>query len=201
MTAAGWNRIGNRDAVPRKRFEAWGILRVLNNPRYAGLSPWKGEILCKAEWPAYVSPHQFATLRDRRTRTRSTSIGPRPKQPFLLVGIGCCGGCHCPIHAITGVPRQDGSQLRRYLCSGTSESTAVLCGLMPSRLTLSSFSASRASCATGRRQPPQSVLLLRLRMTRVSSSSSVGSPARSRPMTSQQLARYSTSCEITRDPC
>jgi Recombinase/Homing endonuclease associated repeat len=116
VTADGWRTVGGRNAAKPGRYEAWGILRVLNNPRYAGLSPWKGEILARAQWPAYITPEQFSSLRPRRKRIRS--IGPRPRQPFLLVGVARCADCLSTIRAITGVPRQDGSQMRSYMCSG-----------------------------------------------------------------------------------
>ncbi len=119
VTAAGWTTARGLRTGRQVRFEAWGILRILNNPRYAGLSPWKGEVLAHADWPGFVTPAEFATLRVRRTRERRiTSIGPRPRQPFLLVGVARCSYCLSSIHAITGVARQDGSRARSYLCSG-----------------------------------------------------------------------------------
>jgi DNA invertase Pin-like site-specific DNA recombinase len=119
VTAAGWTTARGLRTGRQVRFEAWGVLRILNNPRYAGLSAWKGDVLARAEWPAFISPEQFARLRIRRTRERRiTSIGPRPSQPFLLVGVARCNYCLSAIHAITGTVRQDGSQARSYLCVG-----------------------------------------------------------------------------------
>ena len=119
VTAAGWTTARGLRTGRRVRFEAWGILRILNNPRYAGLSPWKGEVLADAEWPAFITQAEFATLRVRRTRERRiVSIGPRPRQPFLLVGVARCSHCLSPVHAITGIVRQDGSRARSYLVRG-----------------------------------------------------------------------------------
>ncbi len=115
VTAAGWQTVRRRG-----RYEAWGILRILNNPRYAGLSPWKGEILGPADWPAYITPEQFATLRVREKRRPRISIGPQPLRPYLLVSVARCGHCHSTMRAVTGKPRQDGTQRRSYKCSGHS---------------------------------------------------------------------------------
>ncbi len=118
--AAGWTTPRGRHRGEPVRFEAWGILRVLRNPRYAGLSPWKGEILAPAHWPAYITPDAFEALRNKRIgKRRAVSLGPgRPRQPFLLVGVARCALCGSAIHAITATPRRDGTQRRTYVCAG-----------------------------------------------------------------------------------
>jgi hypothetical protein len=120
VNAEGWRTTGGRTKAGAKPFEAWGILRILNNPRYAALSPWNGEVLAPAEWPALINPEEFETLRQRRTRERRTDrLGPQPRQPYLLVGIARCGLCGATIQAITGRPtRRDGTRSRRYVCRG-----------------------------------------------------------------------------------
>ena len=120
VNAAGWTTPRGRRRGEQVRFEGWGILRVLRNPRYAGLSPWKGEILAEAEWPRYVTPEVFVALRAKRMgKRRAVSLGPgRPRQPCLLVGVARCAACGAAIRAITGTPRLDGTQKRTYLCAG-----------------------------------------------------------------------------------
>ena len=117
VTANGWTTPrGSHDGLPM-RFEAAGILRVLRNPRYAGLSTWKGEVLARAQWPAYISPEEFRALSSKRMgKRRSRSLGPYPKEPFLLVGVARCSLCGSAIHAVTYAVRSDGTCARKYLC-------------------------------------------------------------------------------------
>jgi hypothetical protein len=59
--------------------EPWnsgGVLRVLHNPRYAGLAATNGEIVGEGQWPAYVSPRQH-----QRLQTQITALARAPQTP------------------------------------------------------------------------------------------------------------------------
>ena len=74
---------------------AWSIDRVLcilRNPRYAGLSATKGEVLGRGQWPAYITELQHHRLRARLARPRWTKQ-PRQLEPYLLARLARCGYC------------------------------------------------------------------------------------------------------------
>ena len=90
------------------------VILVLNNPRYAGVSPWRGEILGPAKWPAYITPSAYAKLHERPLRAyRRTNL---PSESFLLRRLMVCAVCGSGVICCTGKPRRDGSRARSYTC-------------------------------------------------------------------------------------
>jgi hypothetical protein len=119
ISDAGWHTRPTRVPLPRP----WSIdriTRLLGNPRYAGMSAVRGEVMAKGCWPAYITEGQHATIRARLHRGRRT----RPavvRQSFLLAGILVCGRCGAQMRTWTGRRRQNGSHTRRYACTSPRE--------------------------------------------------------------------------------
>jgi hypothetical protein len=108
--ASRWNAAGHTTGqAPWKRLErgelspwrADSVRRVLLNPRYAGLRPFKGrETPVKAQWPALVPEETYRAavrlLNDPQRRTGGAGAAARQ----LLTGIAVCGvpGCGFTVH-------------------------------------------------------------------------------------------------------
>jgi DNA invertase Pin-like site-specific DNA recombinase len=115
LTARGWRTSPRRADHRPMPFSAGRIWQVLANPRYAGLSPLKGEILGPANWPAYITPAEFYARQAARPSYRRLASGREPLA-YLLRRLVVCGKCGCGMSSVTGRPRADGSRARRYIC-------------------------------------------------------------------------------------
>jgi hypothetical protein len=112
---AGWQ---TKPLVRRQRPKAWdvqGVLDVLKNPRYAGLSASKGQVLGRGQWPVYISERQHYRLKARFAAPRPTRT-PRKREPYLLSRLARCGYCGTGVHCHTGQQRTDDSFIRSYCC-------------------------------------------------------------------------------------
>jgi DNA invertase Pin-like site-specific DNA recombinase len=112
---AGWQ---TKPLVKHQQPKAWdiqGVLDVLQNPRYAGLSASKGHVLGRGQWPAYISERQHHKLKARFAAPRPT-MTPRKREPYLLSRLARCGYCGTGMHCHTGSRRADGSFERKYCC-------------------------------------------------------------------------------------
>ncbi len=116
-------RCVNRDGwltAPRKRelspapFSPAFIRWILTNPRYAGLSIYKGEVVAKGQWPAYISVAEHERLAARAIKDHKRPALPR--EPFLLAHLAGCALCACYMLTISGPVRRDGTRRRTYIC-------------------------------------------------------------------------------------
>ena len=107
-----------KDHRPRP-FDTNRLAQSLDNPAYAGLVVYHGEVLpTPGNWPAYVSPEDFWRLRaERRARAHTTARRPgRPAVGFLLAELAACS-CGRAMRVETyRKPRADGTRTRRYVC-------------------------------------------------------------------------------------
>jgi DNA invertase Pin-like site-specific DNA recombinase len=115
VNEAGWQ---TKPLIGWQRPKAWdvrGVLDVLNNPRYAGLAAYKGEVIARGNWPAYITDREYYRMKRRRSRPKPTKT-PRKRETFLLARLGKCGICGSSLHCFTDEQRSDGTFPRRYLC-------------------------------------------------------------------------------------
>jgi hypothetical protein len=116
LNAAGWQskpRQAGRTPLP---WDSTAVLRILHNPRYAGLSVNKGEIVGQGNWPAYITPRQHHRLQAMIADRWHRRLKHHEAERFLLSRLAKCGRCGEPLHGHTGLQRDDGSFCRRYLC-------------------------------------------------------------------------------------
>jgi DNA invertase Pin-like site-specific DNA recombinase len=112
---AGWL---TKPLIKRQRPKGWdvqSVLDVLQNPRYAGLSASKGQVLGCGQWPAYITERQHYKLKARFAAPRPTRT-PRRRESYLLSRLARCGYCGGGMHCHTGQQRIDGSFARSYCC-------------------------------------------------------------------------------------
>jgi DNA invertase Pin-like site-specific DNA recombinase len=95
---------------------------VLINPRYAGLSVIKGEVVASGHWPAYITPAQHLRLKARK-RGPMRPAGPR--EAYLLRRLMTCGRCGGTLIAFTQAQRKDGTFDRSYACTNNLHSRAA----------------------------------------------------------------------------
>ncbi len=84
------------------------------------LATWKGEIVARGQWPAYITERQqarilarLATPRDHHTRCALDT--------YLLAGLLRCGVCGEPMHVRSYRRHQEGGIRRCYLCASYSK--------------------------------------------------------------------------------
>jgi hypothetical protein len=111
----GWLTEPRRRCDTAQPFTPERIWSVLMNPRYAGLSPLKGEILGRANWPAYISPREFYARHERSRRQHRVATGREPLE-YLLRRVAVCAGCGRGMSVVTGRPRRNGTRSRTYEC-------------------------------------------------------------------------------------
>jgi DNA invertase Pin-like site-specific DNA recombinase len=115
INEAGWR---TKPLIGAQRPKAWdvqSVLDVLQNPRYAGLAAYKGEVVARGRWPAYITEREYYRLKNRLSRPKSTKT-PRKREPYLLALLARCGLCGTALHCHTGQLRSDGTFARRYTC-------------------------------------------------------------------------------------
>lgn len=114
MNNSGW-RTNPGKGKPPGEWRPEQVLAILKNPRYAGLSAWKGEVLAREAWPAYITERQHYRLQARLTCEQSARTPPR-REAYLLRGLLTCGLCGSNLHAVSARARPDGSIPRSYVC-------------------------------------------------------------------------------------
>ena len=120
LNDAGWHTKPRIDDQQPQTWNAAAVLQILHNPRYAGVTATKGEIVAPAHWPAYitVSQHQrIQALIAERLRERQRT---QENQAFLLSRLLQCGRCGEPVGCHAGLPRADRTFARRYICRSHS---------------------------------------------------------------------------------
>ncbi len=113
----------NRDGVATSTGAAWRLTtlrRVLMNPRYAGLTTYRGLPVSRAQWPAILTEDQHVALVARLTDpARRTQTGTTTK--YLLTGICVCGACGARMFASpTG---RKGRYWQVYKCQASAHLT------------------------------------------------------------------------------
>lgn len=89
------------------------VLKYLRNPRLAGHSALRGEIVGTSTWPAIVDPDTWSQV---RALLASRQTGRQPPRVALLAGlIYCC----CGKRMITGARNQGRGGARIYRCEPT----------------------------------------------------------------------------------
>jgi DNA invertase Pin-like site-specific DNA recombinase len=103
--------------VDRPRpFDVGKVYELLHNPRYAALSVYRGEILARGHWPAYISERQHERLCRQLAHPRE-GHSKGPLDTYLLARLACCGRCGHRLRIATGRVRDDGTRARKYVCS------------------------------------------------------------------------------------
>ena len=95
------------------------VCQVLRNPRYAGLSPYKGAIVARGQWPGYITEREHLWITGRIGAFKPTKYR-RKLEPYLFARVGRCGRCGSTLYASTGHEHLDGTFLRRYVCASHS---------------------------------------------------------------------------------
>ena len=117
LNDAGWL---TKPTYRRGRPDRWQIghvMRLLGNPRYAGLAIYGGEIVARGHWPAYITEEEHDRIRAVLAERRPTKA-PRQIESYLLARLVRCGRCGRGMYSMTGQERSDGTFARRYMCSG-----------------------------------------------------------------------------------
>ena len=105
-------------------FDANRVRQTLDNPTYAGLSVYRGDVIGTGSWPAYVSPGDFERLRAERAKRGHVAKrkAGRPPERYALARVAACGECGSPMDCVTDRNvRKDGSRSRRYVCRAHRE--------------------------------------------------------------------------------
>jgi site-specific DNA recombinase len=115
--AHSWNSAG----IVTSRGNPWTISalgKMLRNPRYAGLSTYKGEVVGTGKWKPLVEREIWEALQVRlgTARTRYGRPDQTPASKYLLTYIAFHGVCGSPMQAHHDYQRPD---LLGYTCSDT----------------------------------------------------------------------------------
>jgi site-specific DNA recombinase len=103
-----------------------GLNGILDNPTYAALRRWHGEIIetSGATWPAIVEPETFyawKTWREANGGSLDNHNKVDPVRKYLLTGIARCGVCTGPLNgSATGAVRKDGKRSVKLVCLSAS---------------------------------------------------------------------------------
>jgi recombinase/HNH endonuclease/recombinase-like zinc beta ribbon protein/resolvase-like protein len=112
----GWLTKPVRRIDHPRPFDVGKVYDLLQNPRYAALSTYRGEVLARGHWPAYISERQHERIKARLERPRQ-GYANGPAEAFLLRGLARCGHCAAPLRALTRRAARDGSRSRAYVCA------------------------------------------------------------------------------------
>jgi Recombinase zinc beta ribbon domain/Resolvase, N terminal domain/Recombinase len=115
---AGWLTKPVKTQMTPVPFDVGRVYEILKNPRYAALAAWKGEVLARGCWPAYITERQHEKIK-RQLATPRPTHARRPLESYLLTGLARCGACGHPLNARTWRQR-DGGLHRTYLCASYS---------------------------------------------------------------------------------
>lgn len=116
LNDAGWRTKPNRRGSQPRSWTCEGIHAVLTNPRYAGLSTLKGEIIAQGHWPPYITEREHQRIRTRLSQRRQPKRY-RPLETYLFTRLAHCGRCGSSMQQHTGRERKDGTFSRRYVCA------------------------------------------------------------------------------------
>jgi DNA invertase Pin-like site-specific DNA recombinase len=116
LNDAGWQTKPNRRGSQPRSWTCEGIHAVLTNPRYAGLSTLKGEIIAQGHWPPYITAREHQRIRTRLSQRRQPQRY-RPLEIYLFTRLAHCGRCGSSMQQHTGRKRKDGTFSRRYACA------------------------------------------------------------------------------------
>lgn len=99
------------------------VRQVLENIIHAGYNTFKGENY-KGTHEPIISYEKWLTVQEelakRQKEAYSKYNNPRPFQSkYLLSGLVRCGYCNSTLELRFGVPRKDGTRLKRYQCKST----------------------------------------------------------------------------------
>lgn len=116
LNSRGWQTKAIRRIDRPRPFDGGKVYELLLNARYAGLATYRGEVLARGHWPAYVSECQQIRIVQRLRAPRPTS--PRRQiEPYLLEGVVWCRRCGARLRKVTGNLRDDGTVSRAYVCA------------------------------------------------------------------------------------
>jgi hypothetical protein len=124
LNDAGWQTKPNRRGSQPRSWTCEGIHAVLTNPRYAGLSTLKGEIIAKGHWPQYITEREHQRIRTRLSQRRQPKRY-RPLETYLFTRLAHCGRCGSSMQQHTGRERKDGTFSRRYVCASHARDHSV----------------------------------------------------------------------------
>jgi hypothetical protein len=128
VNRAGWQTVPRRHDYRPGPFTPARIRQLLENPRYAGLSVYRGEVVGPGNWPAYVNNRQWDRLQRRQAnRSRPWIRHPEwPRAGFLLRHLCRCAACGSSMSSITNPPRRDGTRSRRYSCDAARQGSCQM---------------------------------------------------------------------------
>jgi len=115
LNSRGWETKPARRIDEPRPFDVGRVYETLKNPRYAALATYKGEILARGHWPAYITERQHHRIVERLSTSRPVS-SRFAVEPYLLNGLARCGACGHRLRALSGPKAPDGDYLRRYVC-------------------------------------------------------------------------------------
>ena len=96
------------------------VRRILTNPLYAGMVPYKGDTFPGNHEPI-ISQALFDSVQAQiaiRQRTNAERFNPRPFQAkYMVSGIARCGICGAPMRLESQNKKKDGTRTQNYLCS------------------------------------------------------------------------------------
>jgi DNA invertase Pin-like site-specific DNA recombinase len=114
INAGGWLTAPRKRTQQAAPFSPAFVRWILVNPRYAGLAFYKGEIVAKGQWPAYISRREHERIVARLVHYKPRNL---PREPFLLARAAGCGDCGSYMITTMGTVRRDGTRSRRYICN------------------------------------------------------------------------------------
>jgi hypothetical protein len=117
-----WNKLGLKSTLGNEFKSQVSVRKILQNPRYAGLRAYNGEILGKAKWSAAVSEDVYQAVCDilaDPARRSGTSTG----RVYLLTGIALCGLCGASMD-VTSTTRTRRPAYRCRGCFGVQRQVA-----------------------------------------------------------------------------
>lgn len=166
--ARGLNRAGwqTKPPFPARRATAWTTARVtklLENPRYAGLSVSRGEIVARGCWPTYISEAQHNRIVAWIAETKRVQRPQARRESYLLAKAATCGHCGRPLYVRTQQERGDGTFDRRYMCASAERSNlGARCEAptISAEMLESMFVASLATLLEGATEPQASERLV-----------------------------------------
>lgn len=105
----------NRRKIRTTNGKLWSgshLRALLRNPRLAGLTKYRGQIVGKGAWPAILRPVDSARLRELfRDRGKQSNSA---NSPNILTGLLVCGWCGTKMSPTSGSPE---IERRRYACT------------------------------------------------------------------------------------
>jgi site-specific DNA recombinase len=132
--ARRWRDLGVSTPRSAKGAEGWthnGVRSILLNPKNAGLSTYKGEIIGKGAWEPILSEDTHTLLVARLTDPVRRTNGNGRKAANLLSGIAKCATCEEPVIGgtvgrsvqVAGKRKATGERVQVYKCKNDHLST------------------------------------------------------------------------------